>query len=404
MHPSMPERVGPFALRELLSETQGIQVWRAERVVGERQPTAAVIRRAADPQDAATARLIQQEYETLRLLDDPRIPSVLGHFAGGASVALSYAPGPTLAQLILEHRQGRIRLQAAAVLDIVDDIAQALRHAHSRLHPTGRPVCHGHLSSRSVRLGPDGSIQLIGFGRALPPDAPGVLAPERLTEAPVSPAADQWALGALLLELLTGRALYEREGGGADLASRLEGRVEAEIEPVARKHPGLGRLLARLLAARPEQRFADEGELVRTLQELRRSLPGSSDRLALAEALATLRADERAPIPLEQPVQPVQPVPPALHPVPAAPAPLAPPPGPSPLPPPETTDSGASSQAELEVTEPVHPPPHLPLPPHEEGEAPVRPARSRLMAVEKLALGLALLFIATAVLALLASR
>lgn len=409
MHPSASERVGPFALRQQLGETAGLQVWLADRVAGERRPLQALVRRPSDPTDVDATRAIHREYELLRRLDDPRIPTVLGHFAGQASLALTLAPGPTLAEVVQAHRRGQVRLHAATVLDIVEDIAQTLRHAHSRLDSDGRPICHGHLSLRAVRIGPDGSIQVLGFGRMLPPESAGVLSPERLTEEPLSPASDQWALGALLIEMLTGRALYERGGGTADLASRLEGRVEPEIEPIARRHPGLGRLLSRMLAVRPEQRFADEGELIRTFQELRRSLTGVSDRQALAEAMASLSvADPTAPAPL---------------------APLAPPPRPQPAPGTEaafsrpvviptqvplaeasgpTVAPSDHADDDHEVTEPVRlapaSGPSLDASTEVSEDEGPRAPRTGLSIVEKVAIALSLVFAVVAVVALLSSR
>ncbi|MCK6504383.1 hypothetical protein L6R53_13450 [Myxococcota bacterium] len=294
--PSKPvladDRVGPFALvRELDRDPatdRDSRLWLAERVSGDRSPREAVVRRALDPDDRAAAARIAAEYEALRAVDDPRIPKVLGHFAGQAALAMTWAPGPTLADAAAAHRQGLLTLDAATVLDLAEDLAQALRQVHGRRGADGRPLVHGRLDARRVRLGPTGQLTLLGLGRTGGRVGLAEQAPERLAGAAPSARGDQWALGAMLVELLTGSPLYEEPGGPASASVRREGRVEPWVEPIAQVNPALGRMLARLLAVDPAARFEDEGELIRGLQALRRSLRGVADRGRLVERMAEL--------------------------------------------------------------------------------------------------------------------
>lgn len=296
-------RVGPFALRQCMTlcmtqrdhnaPAAGDELWRAARVVGERSPAVAAVRRVVDLGDRAGLAVIGTEYAALRQVSDPRVPAVLGHYAGQGALAMSWAAGPSLLDAVTGHRQGKITLSAATVLDLCGELADTLRSVHSARGPDGKPLVHGQLEAHRVRLGPDGQLMLLGLGRPLRPGGLSCLPPEVLDGGPPSPQADTWALGALLLELLSGQPLYgEADGGWADLATRREGRMDRWIQPVARINPGLGRLLARMLAADPQERFSDQGELVRSLASARRALPGLSDRLALFQQLTELAEPE----------------------------------------------------------------------------------------------------------------
>ncbi|NOY24808.1 MAG: hypothetical protein GXP62_02955, partial [Oligoflexia bacterium] len=100
------DRVGPFALRQCMTRhmtqhdqnapTAGDELWRADRVVGQRSPAVAAVRRAVDLGDRAVRSVISNEYAILRQVSDPRVPAVLGHYAGQGALAMSWAAGPSL--------------------------------------------------------------------------------------------------------------------------------------------------------------------------------------------------------------------------------------------------------------------------------------------------------------------
>ncbi|MCB9778995.1 MAG: hypothetical protein H6742_10560 [Alphaproteobacteria bacterium] len=326
-----PQRVGPFALLERVSIDAGQELWLAERVAGSRTPRFAALRRALD--EPAAARL-SHEYAVLSALDDPRVPAVLGHWTGERALVTSWVDGLPLTAAVQAHQRGDIALDAATVLDIAVELAEVLRHAHSRRAPQLRggegPVVHGHLSPREVVLDVRGGIHLLGFGRPHAELPPELTPPECLAGAPAGPGADHWALGALLVHLLGGAPLYS---GVSDLSVRREGRVDPWITPLARVNPALGRVLERLLAYDPAVRFSDGGQLIRSLSELRRSLRGPADRLGLVERLAELGMSPRS-LP--------EPPPPAPTDLPAPPPSVAlPSPRPTPVPDPGDPDAQA---------------------------------------------------------------
>ncbi len=403
-------RVGPFILRQQVDSGADEALWLAERVGRERRPRWAAVRVPTTSRGAAADR-IAVEYGVLRELDDPRLPRVLGHFPGVGALAVAWVPGASLQTAWEAHRRGLLTLHAATVLALGQDLAEALRHIHSRRDADGQPLVHGRLAASHLRISRHGRVALLGAGR---PDAdPGLnaLSPECLGGGAITPPTDQWALGALLVEMLGGERLY----AGLSQRERLEGQVAPWVDPIAAVNPEVGRLLTRLLARDAAARFTDEGELVAALAHARRGLGGVADLRALGEALAELDPGviQSAPAPtlarpghdavpdpadawpVEPRLAPVVPAPDATS-IPPSPVNLAPPPAPVADPPP-AADTGAASPTPPADTAPPAPPPdvadadHTALEPTEPlgpgHDQPLRPPLRRPATARRLGLG-----------------
>lgn len=129
---------------------------------------------------------------------------------GGRVIAFTVMP--LLAGELLASRLARGRLPVADAVAIAADIADVLAATHAR------GVVHQDVSSENVLVTPVNAertgARLLDFGlagRAGQPDkrtsttgTPPYVAPERLDGAPADPAADVYALGVLLFEMLTG--------------------------------------------------------------------------------------------------------------------------------------------------------------------------------------------------------
>lgn len=138
--------------------------------------------------------------------------------AGLAYLVLEYAPGGTLRALC---PQGA-RLSLALMLHIVGQVVSALQYAHDQ------GLIHGDVKPENLLLGPQGEVLLSDFGlAAFTPDmyqekAPAsvasragtalYLAPEQLQGQP-QPASDQYSLGAVLYEWLTGTPPFQGSPG-----------------------------------------------------------------------------------------------------------------------------------------------------------------------------------------------
>src|SRR5690606_3482882 len=109
-------------------------------------------------------------------------------------------------------------IPVAVCARIVADAARGLHHAHVATDVEGRPlkVVHRDVAPKNIFVGVDGHSKIGDFGIAtaaerLARTATGAvtgtlsyMSPEQLSSKPLGPASDQWSLGVVLWELLTG--------------------------------------------------------------------------------------------------------------------------------------------------------------------------------------------------------
>ncbi|HJL15074.1 MAG TPA: serine/threonine-protein kinase [Sandaracinaceae bacterium LLY-WYZ-13_1] len=230
--------------------------------------------------DPDFVRLFQREARLAAALSHRNLTRVLdfGEDAGCHYLALELVEGVDLRRL-LEGRPGRrLPVQVTALLGV--ELAEALEHAHTRGAPTG-PVVHRDVSPANVLLSVDGDVKLTDFGisKALG-EAPGTrsdfargnlwyMAPECLHGLSRSDArSDLFSLGVLLYQCLAGRRPYE----GASDADAMMALSEGRRTPLRGAAPGLPEpmimAVERLLAHRPEDRFADAAALAEALAPL----------------------------------------------------------------------------------------------------------------------------------------
>jgi hypothetical protein len=244
---------------------------------GTRQPTEVAIRIADNPRDEEAGAWVRYEYDVLRVLDDPRIPKTYGFFASQFALAMTWVDGIRLDQLLAGRSAGKLSLDAPTAMDILGEVAEALRHAHSKTGPEGS-LHHGWLCPECVWLRKDGAVFVSGFG-ALPRHPPvGYEPPEQAAGAFVDARSDQWRLGALAIELLLGNPLYTGSASPSEAAAK--GDVEPWIVRVEKRWPSVARALRKLLSPAAGTRYANDSEMIQEILEIGRGL-GLSDRKAL---------------------------------------------------------------------------------------------------------------------------
>lgn len=265
------ERVGPFEVVQHVGRGHRTSVWRAVRRDARRQPIHVelfVAEGGGEGPDAAALEALRVRYEALKLLQDERIPPPVAFYPGHGALVLPWVRAAALRDVLALARGGRLDLDAATSVDVLVELAYALRHAHAVAQPEGR-IVHGALAPEVVALTAEGSVVLHGLADA-DPIHEWPLAPEQ--QAGVQDArTDQWLLGALGLELFRHDPSMLADTAGAP--------VEGVFAALQARWPALTRVLARLLAEDPAERYDGEERLIKDLLALGRVLGGSSRRV-----------------------------------------------------------------------------------------------------------------------------
>ncbi|UQA56958.1 serine/threonine-protein kinase PknK [Polyangium aurulentum] len=261
------------------------------------------------------------EADALAALDHPAIVRLVAHGVapdGRPFLAMEWLEGEDLAR-----RLERAPLTVAEVVRLGARVAAALASAHAR------GVVHRDLKPSNLFLpgGEPAEVKVVDFGIARFAHAearltatgsiigtPGYMAPEQASgEGVAGPAADLFALGAVLFECLAGHPAFSGASPIAVLAKVLleaPPRLDAERSDLA---PALVTLVADLLAKRPEDR-PDAGAAAAALSALLPALAGGAT-LAPAPAPQAITGDEQRfacvllvrPAPQERPATPVAP-------------------------------------------------------------------------------------------------
>lgn len=153
-----------------------------------------------------------REVEIVAHLQHPHILPVydFGEYEGLPYIVMAYLRGGTLSE-----RMSHGPLSIAEIERIIRQVADALEYAHSR------GIIHRDFKPSNVLLDEQGNTYLADFGLAKVTEAtmqitgtgilgtPTYMAPEQAEPGDLTPAADVYALGVTVFQMLTGRVPYE---------------------------------------------------------------------------------------------------------------------------------------------------------------------------------------------------
>jgi serine/threonine-protein kinase len=193
---------------------------------------------------------------------------------GRPCIIMEYVDGLTLTELIARRGQ----LSVSEALDIFRSLVKAIAYVHEC------GIVHRDLKPNNIKVDSKGEAKLLDFGIARAELTPRLtasghivgtieyLAPEQLQTGCADRRSDIWALGALLYEMLTGRAPFAASTIG-EICDRIN---RAAYEPPSHLNPAifpeLEGLIARCLKRDPSARYRSADELLADVERLGRQL------------------------------------------------------------------------------------------------------------------------------------
>ncbi|HEX4461061.1 MAG TPA: protein kinase, partial [Polyangia bacterium] len=296
----MSESFGTYRLLRLLGQGATATVQLAERT-DSAEPIVVKRLRADVAHEPRFVQALRAEAELGLRLQHPSIVRVLelGEVDGEWLLTMEYVDGITL-RALLQRDAGALPPRVA--LFVAARIADALAYAHALAGDDGRPLqlVHRDVNPTNIMLSKSGDVKLLDFGIARtaglahadtdPGARQGTLrymSPEQARGLAVDGRSDQFSLGIVLYECLTGQRLFL----GDDEWQTIRLICEAPIAAPSRLRPELGgdvdAVALTLLARDPAARFATTAAAA---EALRRLAPSADDGAAELRALVARAA------------------------------------------------------------------------------------------------------------------
>ncbi|HYC59747.1 MAG TPA: tetratricopeptide repeat protein [Thermoanaerobaculia bacterium] len=233
-----------------------------------------------------------QEARSASALNHPNIVTIheVGAEEGTPYIVMEYIEGHDLRSMIQEGP-----VAVSKVLDIGAQIADGLAAAHER------GIVHRDLKPENIMLTRDGFAKILDFGLAkviapaadagdhtlqleVPGTTPGMIlgtvgymSPEQAAGRRLDFRSDQFAFGAILFELITGKPAFEGETAVDTLSAILHRDPPPVTRTNARAPVQLSDLIRRLLSKSADDRYSSSRDLAREIRLLR-------DRVAAEES------------------------------------------------------------------------------------------------------------------------
>ena len=275
-------RLGPYEILGRLGVGGMGEVYRARDLERGREVAIKVPRREADF-DLDRSRRFEREGRAAAALDHPNTVAVhdVDEYDGIRYIAMELVKGTTL-----RDRLDRGPMALDVTLQISTEIAQGLAEMH------GAGVVHRDLKPGNIMVTEVGRVKILDFGLAkytAPTDPEGsglttapevtrtgvilgtapYMSPEQAAGRAVDFRSDQFSLGSILYEMVTGRRAFNKDTAPQTLAAI----IEVDPEPVARVNGGLPRelvgVITRCLSKRPDRRYRSTRTLANALAEIR---------------------------------------------------------------------------------------------------------------------------------------
>jgi predicted ATPase len=282
-------RFGNYEILQRLGAGGMGEVYRAKDTRLDREVAIKTLSLERLAQPEALARF-EKEARSASALNHPNIVTIyeLGHVNSTRYIAMELVDGETLRQLLAS---GPIPFRK--VVTLAAQVAEALANAHEI------GVVHRDLKPENLMVCGRGTAKVLDFGlakvgavnRAQGSDATttiteegavmgtvGYMSPEQATGREIDFRSDQFSLGSVLFEMVTGVPAFRKSSHAETLAAILRDEPERLGSRMPQTPAPFIWIVERCLAKNPKDRYASTGDLARDLAAVRDRLAESPIR------------------------------------------------------------------------------------------------------------------------------
>lgn len=236
----------------------------------EKEAVAIKVMQEAISQDPEFRKRFEREVRVCKGLQHRNIVRVddFGDHEGLLYLAMEFVPGTTLTEKV-PKMEGLPPEQAMKYLAPIMD---ALEYAHEKT------VVHRDLKPDNVMVTDTGRVVLMDLGLARSQDVsavtqtgnamgtPAYMPPEQITGAPPAPSADQYSLGVMMYEMMTGHRPFVGDDPMAVLFAHIQQSPPAPRQYRPDLPEAVEKVILRTLAKEPAYRFPSVADLRRNLE------------------------------------------------------------------------------------------------------------------------------------------
>lgn len=189
-------------------------------------------------------------------------------------MVMEYLPGGTLKDRLRGLHQQKAQMALPEAARLLDALAGALDYAHSRgaIHRDIKPANILFTAEQEPVLTDFGIAKLLEDAARLTATggvvgSPFYMPPEQATGAAVAARSDQYALGVVLYEMVTGRLPFQGSSAVAVMTQHLHNAPPAPRGVNAALPVAVESVLLKVLAKRPDDRFGSAGEFAQAFRQ-----------------------------------------------------------------------------------------------------------------------------------------
>ena len=288
-------RLGDYQLLRRLGRGGMAEVYLAEQVSLKRQVAFKVLRGSLAGDDAYIRRFHHEAQAAAKLVHANIVQiHEVGCLDGIHFIAQEYVSGQNVKQLLARRGQG---LDAPLAVSILRQVTSALHKASEQ------GIIHRDIKPENIMLAQSGEVKVADFGLArvasqeamnltqvgITMGTPLYMSPEQVEGRAVDPRSDIYSLGVTCYQMLAGHPPFDGETALAIAVQHLKTEPKRLEELRKDLPPAFCRIVHKMLAKDPKERYQRPIEILRDLRGLR--IEGLEEALA-AESVALGLPDE----------------------------------------------------------------------------------------------------------------